>query len=348
MKMIRAFLILFCFAFFQIETTAQDSEHVYRNLVMEGGGIKGVAYGGAMAELEKRGILKSIERVAGTSAGAIQASLLAVGYSCEEISQIISDTPIESFNDDGFVAYGTKRLFKKYGWFKGDTFLKTMEKLIANRTGDPNLTFEELHELAKSYPFRDLYVVGVNLSSQHYQIFSHETYPKMRVADAVRVSMSIPLYYGAIWINPEGKVIDNPKPEDDAELFVDGGLLLNFPINIFDHSKYIRDHTGEPEAIFNEETLGFRLERCDQIDHEQRNEHGIAPFEINDFSSYMSALSTVVMRNVSPAHPKDLSRTVYINDLGMSPRPRKLETIEKDNMIMSGRQGVNEFLARKR
>lgn len=346
--MIRAILFLFCFLIFSYQSKAQDFNPTYRNLVMEGGGIKGVAYGGAMAELEKRGILKDIVRVAGTSAGAIQASLLALGYSSEEISEIISSTPIESFNDDGFVAYGTKRLFKKYGWFKGDTFLKTMEKLIANRTGNPNLTFEELHEFAKSYPFRDLYVVGVNLSSQHYEIFSHETYPKMRIADAVRISMSIPLYYGALWVNPEGKIIDEPKPEDNAQLFVDGGLLLNFPVQIFDHSKYLNNYEGEPTELFNEETLGFRLERCDQIDREQRNVEGIAPFEITDFGTYMSALSTVVMRNVSPPHPRDLSRTVYINDLGMNPRPRKLEQIEKENMIMSGRQGVNEFLARNK
>ena len=58
----------------------------YRNLVMEGGGIRGIAYGGALLELEQRGILRELRRVGGTSAGAIQAALLAVGYSAQEIS----------------------------------------------------------------------------------------------------------------------------------------------------------------------------------------------------------------------------------------------------------------------
>ena len=53
----------------------------YRNLVMEGGGIRGIAYGGALLELEQRGVLAGLRRVGGTSAGAIQAALLAVGYS---------------------------------------------------------------------------------------------------------------------------------------------------------------------------------------------------------------------------------------------------------------------------
>ena len=49
----------------------------FRNLVFEGGGVKGVAYVGALNELHKRGILDSIERVGGTSAGAINAVLLS-------------------------------------------------------------------------------------------------------------------------------------------------------------------------------------------------------------------------------------------------------------------------------
>ena len=42
----------------------------YRNLVMEGGGIRGIAYGGSLLELEQQGLLRGIERVGGTSAGA--------------------------------------------------------------------------------------------------------------------------------------------------------------------------------------------------------------------------------------------------------------------------------------
>ena len=52
----------------------------FRNLVFEGGGVKGIAYAGALKELEKKGLLTSLQRVAGTSAGAITATLLAVGY----------------------------------------------------------------------------------------------------------------------------------------------------------------------------------------------------------------------------------------------------------------------------
>jgi len=56
----------------------------FRNLVFEGGGVKGIAYVGAMEVLEEKGILGDVRRVGGTSAGAINAVLLAAGYSNDE------------------------------------------------------------------------------------------------------------------------------------------------------------------------------------------------------------------------------------------------------------------------
>lgn len=52
----------------------------FRNLVFEGGGVKGIAYVGAMEVLEEKGILKNITRVGGTSAGAINALLAGLNY----------------------------------------------------------------------------------------------------------------------------------------------------------------------------------------------------------------------------------------------------------------------------
>ena len=317
---------------------------IYRNLVMEGGGIKGIAYGGALLELEKKGILQNITRVGGTSAGAIQACLLSVGYTPDEIRKIVNETPIETFNDDGFVAKGSKRLFKEYGWFKGENFLKTMENMIFLRTGNANLTFEELHALAISTPFRDLYVTGTNLSKQSLVVFSYETYPKMRIADAVRISMSIPLYYKGVWIDKEGKVFDQPLPEQNCNLFVDGGILLNFPISIFDSGKYLGKETDN--EIFNEQTIGLRLEKCTQIDHEQQKKGGSVFQNITDIGSYMDALGELIMHNVNPPNPRDVERTIYINDNGLSARVRKVSDEEKQLMMNAGHQAVVEFFGR--
>lgn len=343
--MLKISQFIICLLFF---SSSFAQEKVYRNLVFEGGGIKGVAYGGALLELENRGILPQIQRVGGTSAGAIQASLLAVGYSAEEISQIIAETPIETFNDGGTVLRAGKRFLKQFGWYEGKNFLDTIQKLLIARTNKPDLTFAELHELAKTVPFRDLYVTGVNLTKQKLEIFSHETYPDMRVCDAVRVSMSIPLYYRSLAINAKGKVIEKPLSSDDCNIFVDGGLLMNYPIELFDQTKYLSSATDttENKPIFNTETLGLRLERCEQIDHETHLKEGFAPYDIKDFKGYVSALYNIMTESICKPKPEDLIRTIYINDHDMNPKVRKLSEEEKQTMMISGQQGVVEFFYR--
>ena len=67
-------VVLFPFAAFS------QQKNIYKNLVLEGGGVRGLAYAGAFDELQRRGILSQIDKVAGTSAGAIAGVMVCVGY----------------------------------------------------------------------------------------------------------------------------------------------------------------------------------------------------------------------------------------------------------------------------
>src|SRR2546426_3096125 len=67
------------------------------DLVCEGGGVKGIALVGAVAVLEERGF--QFQNLAGTSAGAIVATLLAAGYTAAEISDIIAGQNFDRFMD---------------------------------------------------------------------------------------------------------------------------------------------------------------------------------------------------------------------------------------------------------
>ena len=60
------------------------NKYIFKNLVFEGGGVKGTAYGGAIYILENKNIIKNIKRVAGTSAGAITATLIALNFNSKE------------------------------------------------------------------------------------------------------------------------------------------------------------------------------------------------------------------------------------------------------------------------
>ncbi len=70
------------------------------DLVFEGGGVKGIGLAGALATLEERGYLP--QNVAGTSAGAINASLLAAGYTAAELREIIISLDYRQFKDQGW------------------------------------------------------------------------------------------------------------------------------------------------------------------------------------------------------------------------------------------------------
>ena len=72
----------------------------FRNLVFEGGGVKGIAYVGALQVLEEKGILPNIVRVGGTSAGAINAVLVGLNYTPAETQQILNKMNFEKFMDD--------------------------------------------------------------------------------------------------------------------------------------------------------------------------------------------------------------------------------------------------------
>ena len=322
----------------------------YRNLILKGGGIRGIAYGGALQELEGRGVLASIERVGGTSAGAIQAALLAVGYPAQEIVDVVNATPVQRLNDGQFIFFGgTHRLVKQYGWYRGDEFSRYLSALVARKTQRPDLTLGELHALALAQPghFRDLYTTGTNLTRQCTQVFSYETHPNMRVADAVRISMSIPLYFRAVLLDADDHVITGqPRPGQPVQVLVDGGLLANYPLHLFDEPRYLPAGLP-PGTTANPETLGLRLDRDEQIalDTLPTGRQTLAPYDIHDFPSYIGALYTVALENLNPTQPADWPRTISINTLGFGPKVRRISAGQKEQLMASGRAGVQAFFA---
>src|SRR3954453_13731963 len=75
----------------------------YVDLVFEGGGVKGIAMVGALSVLEEHGYKP--QNVAGTSAGAIVATLLAAGYTAAELRDLISNQDFSEFMDTNWVGH---------------------------------------------------------------------------------------------------------------------------------------------------------------------------------------------------------------------------------------------------
>jgi NTE family protein len=85
-------------------------------LVLSGGGARGMAHLGAVKALQEQGV--TIDRIAGTSAGAIAGSLLAHGYTPDEILKIIELTPFLRLVRPAFTRMGLLRLDKAEPFYR--------------------------------------------------------------------------------------------------------------------------------------------------------------------------------------------------------------------------------------
>jgi len=314
----------------------------FKNLVFEGGGVRGIAYGGALAELERRGILKNIKRVAGTSAGAITAVLLAVGYNDKEVSSIVTKTSFNDFSDSNFgFIRNTFRVVKNFGWCKGDFFRNWIGQLISDKTGRADLTFKDLKDIELQNK-KELYLVGTNLSTQFVEIFSHEHTPDTEIRNAARISMGIPLYFKSV------------KKGKEKHVMVDGGVSWNYPLNIFDNRKYLDNPNNGKEidknkndgSVFNYETLGFRLDSRDEIFFNQENWANV-PQKINNVLDYSLALVTFMqdMANKRHLHENDWQRTIFIDTLTVKTTDFDISEDMIRKLIQNGASGVNEYFS---
>lgn len=329
-------------------------DYKFRNLVFEGGGVKGIAYLGAIDVLSKEGILPKIERIGGTSAGAINAILLGLDFTPNEIKDILWSLDFNEFMDDSWGCLrDTDRLIEQFGWYKGDYFRNWIGKLIKEKTGSSETTFADIEAMKnKGKNFKSLYFIGTNLSTSFSEIFSAEHTPRTCIADAVRISMSIPLFFAA-------------KRSTRGDVYVDGGVLDNYPIKIFDREKYIKTgNSTVPEYykiinsqikdsdrpisgyLYNKETLGFRLDTKEEIS--MFRDHAEPPHQkIENFFDYTWALINTVLEAQQSyhLHSDDWDRTVYIDTLGVKTTDFCLSNTKKQDLIASGSKGMSSYLS---
>ena len=317
------------------------SQSTYKNLVFEGAGIRGIAYTGVVSELQNKGVLKNIEKVGGTSAGAIIALIISLDYTPDEIQKIIYETDFNDFNDGKyFFLGGFYRMSHNYGWYKGGNFEEWLESIISAKTKNPNITFEEL----KKSGFKDLYVTGTDLTKQKLLIFSKEKYPTMKIKDAVRISMSIPLYFEATFIDSVGNIYTKQNDRNSLDIVVDGGIIGNFPIQIFDSTALVN---GKENRIPNPTTLGIRIDPDEQIKYDQGTK-GLAPYEINGVKDYIEAFYVFVLENLNRSQltEKDWERTISVSSAGIGPKVKKLSKEQKDALIKCGHESTSIYLSK--
>jgi NTE family protein len=138
----------------------------------------------------------------------------------------------------------------------------------------------------------------------------------------------------------------------DNEVWVDGGVSWNYPINLFDKAVYVSkqtnsqkvDYNTDADYVFNYETLGFRLDSTKVIEYNRDNWTN-EPVEINNIKDYAIGLVNFMMEmaNKKHLHQNDWNRTIFIDTLDVKTTDFKLSSQKIQDLITSGRLGVNDY-----
>jgi NTE family protein len=329
---------------------AAQKKYPYKNLVMEGGGVRGLAYAGVISVLEEKNILQQIEKVGGSSAGAIACFMVSMGYTAKEIDSMMQQLPVQQFNDGKGGLWGKyKRVKNDFGIYEGKKFEQWLQQLAKTKTGNSNITFGQLHQLQlQNKKFKDLYCTGTNLSRQQLEIFSYEHTPSMPVALAVRISGGVPLYFEPVALDNNLTKIKKGDTSSYINYYVDGGMLCNYPISMFDTCTEGANPLLCNNVKFNKCTIGIKLERPEQIDSLQKNNITIPPYNVESFNEYLAAFSNLMIETLNRKYPNlenERGRTVYVSYGNIGSKVRKMKPEEKKLLYQNGVTAASKFFA---
>ena len=303
----------------------------FTNLAVEGGGVKGIAYAGALEALEQAGVRPQIREIAGTSAGAFSALLMTLGYDAKELQKILLGTSLRDFEDDG--DDGPFRLARDFGWFSGDFVFSWLQCRVKEKTGSPGTTFRDLHEAKNPdgtprYP--NLTIITTNLNRNASVELSHKTVPCMPVALAARMSSSIPLFWNAVQLDLgsfRGPDCGKAGQSLGKDVFVDGGVLWNYPLDFFD------------DPAPNVQTFGLFLSKPVDKDKERARISGLPDYLKNLYSTLLDVQVQSFGRNQC-----DQARTVRIDSLNIGSTDFNLTREQQIQLVKSGFQATCAYL----
>jgi len=271
---------------------------MFSNLVLSGGGIQGLAYIGLVKYLEETNNLSKIEKYAGTSAGALACLMIVLGYTSNQMEELVINLDFKSFGEKEEVSLIS--LVENYGISEGKKIDDLFKIIIKKKTGNPNITFKELFDKTK----KELNILVSNLTKGKYEVFNHINTPDLSVYLAVRLSLNIPFLFKPI--------------EYNNCLYVDGGVMNNFPIKIFNSEL--------------EKTIGFCF-----IKKEINN-------KIENFQDYLYCVLTSIYYAPSRLMADTYETATCRLEISYLSFDFSLDQIQKKEIIEEGYRQTKEFL----
>ena len=275
--------------------------------VFEGGGAKGVLYVGALEAMAERNLWFSA--VAGSSAGAITAALIASGMGPSEIRESMHGGLAAMSAPSAW--RGLWRVRKGTGYLDRDLVWRWLRDRLRSRfpgggpynpKTDRGPTFEEMFDRNKGGSGVDLYVVALDLTGRHVMVFNHALTPCCPVADAVTASATIPVVFEPLIFQAkdepaEGEPGDGRRPLT-WRFVADGGLASNFPDFVFQDAGF-RQYVGLPPLAEGERIVGFLLE-----EEEQDPAHLLELYREGEFLGSWSGLRLELARMAGEVTPE--------------------------------------------
>jgi NTE family protein len=275
-----------------------------KNLVFSGSGTLLPAFSGAIKAFFRHNGKEDIKRVCGTSGGSIYAYLLIVNrFDVIEVERVIKEMDFGKFFDNSFGWFRDMwRLIRYGGWNKGEEIIKFLQDQLLKSINRDDITFLEFFG---KYGI-DFTVVTTNLSWGKAVYCNAENTPNLSVIEAIRRSMSIPFFF-------------MPRIDDIGDVYVDGGLVNNMAIKLY-------DWMGKPE-----ETIGIRLYETPKKTH------------ITGFLGILRGCRRTLIGSHYEDDTTGLSRTVSVFDCGLD-GTNPLDALEKQALIRAGVGAMQKWI----
>ncbi|OZB91882.1 patatin-like phospholipase family protein [Paenibacillus sp. XY044] len=299
------------------------------NAVFEGGGVKGISLAGAVKAAEQAGVV--FNRVAGTSSGSIVAALLAAGFSADEMSEIVKLTPFESFLHRAPI-FNTKvigpaaRLLLKKGLYSGEALEVWIHNILAAKRVK---TFADI-------PQGKLMIIASDITNGRILVLPEDlgklgaNPSRFAVSKAIRMSTSIPYFFDPVMLRMTGEAARGKSFVDQFVYIVDGGLLSNFPLWLFDDA-------GEGAGQKPVPTIGFQM-----VGRTTNKPHMIrGPISMLQ-AMFETMLSAHDERYIEQ---ENRFRTIKIPTLGVGTTQFHITPDESQQLYESGMQAGNKFFA---
>ena len=315
------------------------------DLVLEGGGVKGIGLVGAVSTLARSGY--SFPRVAGTSAGAIVAAFVAAlqhaGEPLERLEDVARSLDYRRLRDRGAVGRAAGPLARVVdgfslafdgGIFEGDYLRSWVRGALADlgvrtfgdlRQDDPDSSLPPERRYSLVVTASDVSRKRLLRLPWDYEVYGIDP-DEQEVADALRASASIPFFFEPVTLRAH-----HPGGEAIVSTLVDGSVLSNFPIAMFDRTD------GRPPRW---PTFGVRLS--------MRPDGRATVTEVRGTVSLALSLVETMLEACDAQHIDDpcvQARSIFVDTSGISPVDFAISEQIQHELLLTGHQAAGTFLS---